>query len=253
MHYSWLVAHLARLKGIPVYWVGHTQAVSYRRQNNLPDKNDLADAMALACYAHIYYGNDSYFIKFYPGILARLRELYLQQKSLARFQNPMMNRAKQQLAREFPEAAGVVTNRGRDGRRALWCWLAGRERDLKHQRHYWERKYRESVAPYYDIEISDFTRWLAGTIDDIDKEHLVNEKEMFSLVYDVRFDRYNQVFDRFGFGLSFRALLLSQIYPIRRFESMSAFKKRIGAAKDENSSGNLTLCPMNRGRFLLHR
>lgn len=78
-------------------------------------------------------------------------------------------------------------------------------------------------------------------IDDIDIQHLVNEKEMFGLVYDARFDRYNQVFDRFNFHLSLRALLLSQIYPVSRFSRMSAFKKRIGAARDENSSGNVNL------------
>ena len=38
-----------------------------------------------------------------------------------------------------------------------------------------------------------------------------------------------------------RALLLSQVYPIEKFESMAAFKKRIGAAKDDNSSGDLNM------------
>ena len=64
-------------------------------------------------------------------------------------------------------------------------------------------------------------------------------KELFSLVYDEKFEQYNLVFDQFNFNLSLRALLLSQIYPIERFESMSAFKKRIGAAKDEYSSGDM--------------
>ncbi len=45
IHYSWLVAHICQQENIKVLWVGHQQAVSYRRQNNLPDKNDLADAM----------------------------------------------------------------------------------------------------------------------------------------------------------------------------------------------------------------
>ncbi len=96
MHYSWLVAHIAEREKVEVLWVGHTQAVSYRRQNNLPDKNDLAEAMAIACYAHIYYGKQNYFISFNPTPIARMRELFLQLKSLARFQNPLLNRARQQ-------------------------------------------------------------------------------------------------------------------------------------------------------------
>lgn len=239
MHYSWLVAHIAEREKIDVLWVGHQQAVSYRRQNNLPDKNDLADAMAIACYAHIYYGKKSYFINFDGRKLARMRELFLQLKSLARFQNPFINRGQQQLAREFPEAVGKKSPRQSDGRRPLWCWLAGRERNLKRKSWYWSKKYSQSVAVKYDIGISQFTRWIAQTIDDIDIQHLEIEKELFNLVYDSQFEQYNLIFDQFGFNLSLRALLLSQVYPIEKFESMGAFKKRIGAAKDEYSSGDM--------------
>ena len=239
VHYSWLVAHICQRENIEVLWVGHQQAVSYRRQNNLPDKNDLADAMAIACYAHIYYGKKSYFINFDGCKLARMRELFLQLKSLARFQNPFLNRGQQQLAREFPEALGVKSHRQNDGRRPLWCFLAGRDRHLQRKSWYWEKRYRESVAVEYGILLSDFTRWTAGIIDDIDIQHLAIEKELFALVYDRQFEQYNLVFDQFNFGLSFRALLLSQVYPIEKFESMGAFKKRIGAAKDEYSSGDM--------------
>ena len=239
MHYSWLVAHICKRENIAVLWVGHQQAVSYRRQNNLPDKNDLADAMAIACYAHIYYDKPSYFIEFNPDILARMRELFLQYKSLARFQNPFINRARQQLAREFPEAINVKSQRQKDGRRPLWVFLARRDRKLQRRSYYWEQKYSNSVAVKYGVEISDFTRWLSQTIDDIDIQHLEVEKTLFSLVYAPKFEQYNLVFDMFNFNLSLRALLLSQIYPIERFESMGAFKKRIGAAKDEYSSGDM--------------
>ena len=239
MHYSWLVAHICQREKVGVLWVGHQQAVSYRRQNNLPDKNDLADAMAIACYAYIYYDKPSYFIEFDCDVLTRMRELFLQYKSLARFQNPFINRARQQLAREFPEAMNITTNRLSDGRRALWCFIARRDRNLTRKNSYWENRYSSSVAVKYGIPLSDFTRWLAQTIDDIDLQHLAIEKELFSLVYLPVFERYNQVFDRFNFNLSLRALLLSQIYPIERFESMAAFKKRIGAAKDDYSSGDL--------------
>ena len=234
-----LIAHICKQEGIEVLWVGHTQAVSYRRQNNLPDKNDLADAMAIACYAHIYYGKTSYFINFDVAKLARIRELHLQLKSLARFQNPFINRGTQQLAREFPEAVSIRSCRSSDGRRPLWCWLAGRDRNLKRQNYYWERKYSQSVALKYEVAISQFTRWIAQTIDDIDIQHLEIEKELFDLVYSPEFSAYNLVFDQFNFGLSFRALLLSQVFPVEKFESISAFKKRIGAAKDEHSSGDI--------------
>ncbi len=80
------------------------------------------------------------------------------------------------------------------------------------------------MAKSYGISISQFTRWLAQTIDDIDLQHLAIEKELFILVYNSQFKQYNLVFDQFNFNLTLRALLLSQVYPIEKFESMAAFK-----------------------------
>jgi transposase len=105
VHYSWVFAHICEKENIPVLWVGHTEVRHYRRQNKLPDKNDQADALALAAYALSHWGDDEFFISFSPGAAVKLREFYLQLKSLARIQSPIINRLRQQLAREFPEAA----------------------------------------------------------------------------------------------------------------------------------------------------
>ncbi len=43
---------------------------------------------------------------------------------------------------------------------------------------------------------------------------------------------------RFGIGVRPQALLISQIYPITRFDSVGRFKRRLGMAKDEFSSGD---------------
>ena len=42
-------SHLAK-NGVKVVLVGHRQLRSYRENLNLPDKDDQADALALACY-----------------------------------------------------------------------------------------------------------------------------------------------------------------------------------------------------------
>ena len=69
VHYSRLLADVCQKKGIPVLWVGHCEAVHYRKQNKLPDKNDLADALALAAYAHMYWDKPEFFLWFDPGSL----------------------------------------------------------------------------------------------------------------------------------------------------------------------------------------
>ncbi|MDJ0733132.1 MAG: hypothetical protein QNJ47_03450 [Nostocaceae cyanobacterium] len=38
VHYSWIWAHICQAEGIKVVWVGHAEAVHYRKQNQLPDK-----------------------------------------------------------------------------------------------------------------------------------------------------------------------------------------------------------------------
>jgi len=239
MHYSAFLAKVCEVEGITIFWVGHQEAVHYRKQHKLPDKNDWADALALGSYAYLYKEQPSYFIQFPAGKLAKIRELFLQQKSLCRFRTPLINRCKQQLAHEFPEAAGVKSgSASKDGRRPLFVWLARRERPLQRTNNYWEKKYRESVACAYNLEISGFTRQLATQIDDYDIWERELRASLTALVYDSEFEKYNQVFDLFNFGLILRSCLLSSIYPISNYEGEAQFKRRIGATRDEIQSGD---------------
>jgi hypothetical protein len=234
VHYAKLLWHVCEKKGIPIYWVGHQQSSNLRKSYGLPDKNDIADAFAIACYALLYGDHPSYFVDFPPEV-RRIKELYLQLKTLSRFQSPMISRLKQQLVFEFPEAAAIKMMLYK-GRRALPVWLCGRETG-KRKSSYWDNRYRDSVALLYGIEITHFTRKLAESIDDHDLWIVEIERELYELVNAPLFEKYNRVFDDFNFGLRARAILLSLIYPFERFESIGAFKRRIGATKDEVSSG----------------
>ena len=238
VHYSWLIAHICKIEGIQVLWVGHCEAVYYRKQNKLPDKNDLADALALAAYAYMHWDEPEFFLWFQPQVAARIRELYLQLKSLARMQSPIINRSRQQLAREFPEAAFKESPQGSDYLSPLWAWLGNRERNLKKLSTYYERLYSQSVAPRYGVELSSFTQKTANLLCDIHLWEREIEVELHQLLLRPEFKPYNRVFTQFGIGLRPRALLLSQIYPISRFESMGSFKRRLGWAGDEESSGD---------------
>jgi hypothetical protein len=238
MRYSSLLARRAEKEGVPLLWVGHAQCANYRKQMKLPDKNDLADALALACYGFLYREFPQYFIHFESFPIDQIRELYLQLKSLSRFETSCINRLKQQLAYEFPEAMEIEMKPLRDGRRSLICFLADRERPGIKQNRYWENRWRDSVARDLDIEISSFTQKFCEIIDDYDQLIAELSDKLEHYVNFPIFCPYNRVFDRFNFGLMVRAALLIQIYPIERFESIGAFKRRVGAAKVERSSGS---------------
>lgn len=238
IHYSWIWAHVCAKENITVLWVGHQEAVHYRKQHKLPDKNDQADALALAAYALFHWGQDDFFLSFEAGAIAKIRELWLQLQSLNRVQSPIINRARQQLAREFPEAALKKSPVASDGLPPLWAWLAQRERHLKVKRCYYDRLYAQSIASSYGIEISPFTRRLAAMLCDLAAWESEIEREIASILTTRAFADYQRVFVQFGIPPRSQALLLSQIYPMSKFDSLGRFKRRLGLAKDENSSGD---------------
>ncbi|MEH1769176.1 MAG: hypothetical protein V7L30_22615 [Nostoc sp.] len=239
VHYSWIWAHICQAEGIKVLWVGHQEAVHYRKENKLPDKNDQADALALAAYAIAHWGDDEFFLQFEPGVIAQMRQSWLQLQSVNRIKSPIINRARQQLAREFPEAALSKSDPSKsDGMLPMWAWLAQRERNLTRNTNYYERLYNRSIAKTYGVEISAFTRHLSNLLCDLnDWEQEINT-EILSSLEQPQFAAYTQVFQKFGIGARPQALLISQIYPITKFESLGRFKRRLGMAKEEFSSGD---------------
>lgn len=240
VHYSWIWARIAEQEGFKVLWVGHQEAVHYRKQNRLPDKNDQADALALAAYGLLHWHQEQFFLHFHPFPITRIRELYFQFKSLARIQSPIINRGRQQLAREFPEAALKKSQQSKvDGLSPLWAWLAGEQRSLKRKATYYERMYSDSFAPEYGVTISPFTReFLADMLCRVHRWELKVEDELRHLLNAEEFAPYMATFAQFGIPMRSAALILSQIYPVTRFENIGAFKRRLGMGRVEVSSGD---------------
>ncbi|MBO0348658.1 hypothetical protein J0895_05995 [Phormidium pseudopriestleyi FRX01] len=108
----------------------------------MPDKNDEADALALASYALTNWNYPEAFLGYeHERFIIPMRECCLQLQNLNRIQNPIINRLRQQLAREFPEAALKNSQRGPDGQIPLFCFIAQRQRTVKKDQGY----YRESA------------------------------------------------------------------------------------------------------------
>ena len=64
---------------------------------------------------------------------------------------------------------------------------------------------------------------------------------MEAILTSPAFADYRHIFVRFGIPTRSQGLLLSQIYPMSKFESLGRFKRRLGLAHDENSSYGLRL------------
>lgn len=246
VHYSWIWAHILKSHGIKILWVGHAEVAAFRKSKKLPDKNDAADALALAAYALTNWNYPQAFLGYeHECFIIPIRELCLQLQNLNRIQSPIINRLRQQLAREFPEAALKTSLRSSDNQIPLWCFIAGRERRLERKLNYYEKLYQTSIAPKYGVEISDFSRKLADQLCEINNWELEIETKLATFLRLPEFQPYNQVMDDLGMGLRTKAWVICQIYPIERFMKTgnyrswrARFKQRLGYGGVENSSGD---------------
>ena len=173
---------------------------------------------------------------------------------LNRVQSPIINRARQDLAWQFPEVALVKSKRSVTGDvPLLWGWLAN-ERPSKR----YEKLYASTVGE----GITDTVRYHAKRLCDLQREEEVIELELRTMLADSAFSGYREVFARFEFGDRISAVLLSQIYPLesylnaegkpdvkiargrksgkpkKRYLSLSLFQKELGVAPQNESSGD---------------
>lgn len=201
--------HLARA-GVEVRLVGHKELRSYRAHHlNLPDKDDDADALALACYYFDYRQDPRRFVQVRDESIVRIRELVLRLAHLNRVQSPIINRIRQDLAWQFPEVALVRSRRGESGLvPLLWGWLAGVRQSKKY-----DRLYSQTVG----LGITDTVRHHAERLCNLQNEEVDIEGELLELLNDSRFAKYRDVSNLFGFGTRLQAVLISQIYPIEAF------------------------------------
>ncbi|MEG4323111.1 MULTISPECIES: transposase [unclassified Microcoleus] len=241
--------------GVEVRLVGHKELRSFREHHlALPDKDDDADALALAIYGWDYLESPRRFVQSRSHTIVEIRRLALRLAHLNRVQSPIINRARQDLAWQFPEAAFVRSLRSGEKVPLLWGWLCGQRQSVKY-----DLMLERSIG----LGITHELRRHAARICDIQLEEMAIEFELSKLVGEPQFLPYRKVFARFGFGRRVEALLLSQIYPFenyldadgkpdikirkgrrsgkptKRHLSLRRFCKALGYAPTQESSGDL--------------
>ena len=254
--------------GVEVRLVGHKELRSFREHHlGLPDKDDDADALALAIYGWDYLENPRRFVQVRSHTIVEIRRLVLRLAHLNRVQSPIINRARQDLAWQFPEAALVRSVRSGEKVPLLWGWLYGQRQSVKY-----DLMLERSIG----LGINDEVRRHAARICDLQREEMTIEFELSKLVGESQFLPYRKVFARFGFGRRVEALLLSQIYPFenyladgkpdikirvgrrsgkptKRHLSLRRFMKALGYAPSQESSGDLQKSKVSGGSDLCRR
>ena len=222
--------------GVEVRLVGHKELRSFREHHlGLPDKDDDADALALAIYGWDYLEIPRRFVQVRSQTIVEIRRLVLRLAHLNRVQSPIINRARQDLAWQFPEAALVRSVRSGEKVPLLWGWLCGQRQSVKY-----DLMLERSIG----LGITDEVRRHAARICDLQREEMAIEFELSKLVGEPQFLPYRKVFARFGFGRRVESLLLSQIFPFENYldaEGKSDIKIRIGRRSGKPTKRHLSL------------
>jgi len=166
------------------------------------------------------------------NFIMQIRDIVLRLHHLARVQSPIVNRVKQDLAWQFPEAAKIKM-----AAPLFWGWLAGLRPSTR---------YDNLLARSIGLGLTIETQLAAKSICELQERERILELSMRRLILDPRFNAYRRVFARFGFGQRVEALILSQIYPLENYLLNGKPEIRIRKGK---VSGKSTKRELSRRRF----
>jgi transposase len=210
--------------GVKVALIGHSALKSYRKNLQLPDKDDPADALAIGAYYAEHHAKPERFVLIRDETTAQLRETALRLGHLVRLQSPMINRLKQDLAYALPERANVSSNAV-----LFWRWLAGQAKSVKYDALA-QTSIGSGITPEMRIE--------ASLLSQVQTEERRIEHELRSLLDDSQFAPYRKILRVYGFGERAQAVIISQIYPLENF--LDENKQPIVLVSKGKKSGTMT-------------
>jgi hypothetical protein len=206
-HYSKLWALRLKENGIDVRWVDHGAVDSYRRSHRCPNKSDLHDAVALACYGLEHWENEEYFIR--PTRL-ELKEYCLQVNHLNHALTAVTNRFRQQLHHEWPEISKIGLARQPENKTPLVLRHIAGHKDSK--------RWRDMQAASIGTGISPFSRMLANQICVIQDDRASVEDAIEKELQRSEFKPYIQAMGNMGITApKTMAALVCAVYPFERF------------------------------------
>ncbi|NET40605.1 IS110 family transposase [Okeania sp. SIO2B3] len=225
--------------GCEVSLIPNQALPSYRQFLGLPDKDDEADALALACYWFDYSDNPRKFVSRKDSDINVLRELIFRRIFHEESATKYINVVHQDLGYEFPEVSTVKSPRRiLKSPAVFWRWLADPEIELS--------RYDDLYADSCGFGLSVFTEFNADIVCRLGEHCKIIEQQIDRILLKNKFTEYIEVFEEFGFGLPHQAILLSQLYPLERFYGPDG-KPEVIYSVGKNS-GKLTKKPLSLRR-----
>jgi hypothetical protein len=206
-HYSKLWASHLRRANISVRWVDHGAVDAYRRSHRCPNKSDLHDAVALACYGIEHWHNEEYFIN--PTQI-ELRDFCLQINHLNTLITSTTNRLRQQLHHEWPEVSQLSFTRNQSDTNPLVLQFIANLRITPK----WQKSHEQTIG----TGLSRFSRMLAAQLC-LARDHRNElEAKVGQELERPEYSRYTACLKRAGMNApKLSAAIICAIYPFERF------------------------------------
>jgi hypothetical protein len=218
--------------GVKIALVGHKESSRFRDNLKLPDKDDEADALTLACYYLEHQADPIQFVRVRDDVTSQLRDCALRLKHIDRIQSPLINRIKQDLAWAMPEVSGSITAV------LFWRWLSGYARSAKYDR---------LSIDTCGLGITQNMRAMAKILVDLWAQKKVVEGEMIRLLQHPQFAADRAVMKRYFLADIAQAIIISQYYPLDNF--LSEDGKEILQLAGSRRTDTKTLKPVSLRRF----
>jgi len=207
----------SKVYSIPIYWIGHADLKAQRGHFGFKNKRDDEDALCLAASVFDPHFTDQFgrqrFLHHYRlELIEPIRELFFEWEQLEKLNTMVITQLKQRLSYEFPEISSrSITTNGR-AYPAFLGYLAGRETYTRI-----EKERADSIAEALGIDLTAYTQSHAELSCSLFERIAEIQSQLIDLLDNAEFKPYLDVFNKYGFGLTLKTLLLLRCYPMERF------------------------------------
>ncbi|WP_107668217.1 hypothetical protein [Cyanothece sp. BG0011] len=201
--------------GKEVRFISNRDLASYRKLCQWDYKDDAHDAVALAYCGWLHIDNPSAFLSLKTPEINATYQLFLEHERLNRELKPLVNRARNKLHTEFPEAKSSSSG-GNERVDGIWLFISNSPQHLGWQK-VWLRKIKKSIGTVQTQGFSPQLVKLSQQIVRVKQRRIEIRQAFQEFLTNPKYRFYNEAFDQFDLGVYDRIIILCQVHPFEQF------------------------------------
>ncbi|MDJ0728820.1 MAG: hypothetical protein QNJ33_02400 [Crocosphaera sp.] len=201
--------------GKEVRFISNRSLVPYRKLCGWDYKDDYHDATALAYCGWLNINNLSAFLSLKCPEIHATYQLFLEHERINRELKPIVNRARNLLHTEFPEAKNSKS-KSSDKVDGIWLFISSSNQTPKWREH-WLRIVKKSIGTVQKCGFSPQLVKLSQQIVRLKQRRIQIRKAFQEFLANPKYAFYNDAFDCFNLGVYDRTIILCQVHPFEQF------------------------------------